>query len=177
MDAIAVWMLFVPSLWLEMLIFFCLWGKMSRLSHVIQKRPVATIQEAEKGKLKHHVWQQSANLGDLFFIQDIDHFLFQCLESQHPCHLTTIYIIYIYKRQLLKSLCQAIRQDACSWYEMDLSNVFVQDMFIQKRTGRDSRYDGEDESGDWHEHEDVQPWGHSEDLRSIYAPYIMHNNG
>ena len=40
---------------------------------------------------------------------------------------------------------------------MDLGNVFLQDMFIQKRTGRDSRYDGEDESGDWHEHEDVQP--------------------
>lgn len=95
--------------------------------------------------------------------------------SLSPHHY--IHHIYIYKRQLLKSLCQAIRQDACSWDEMDLSNVFVQDMFIQKRTGRDSRYDGEDESGDWHEHEDVQPWGHSEDLRSIYAPYIMHNNG
>ena len=64
--------------------------------------------------------------------------------------------------------------------EMDLGNIFAQKMFIQKRTGRDSRYDGEDESGDWHEHEDVQPWGRaSEDIRSIYAPYTMtmNNNG
>ena len=51
---------------------------MSRLSHVIQKRPVA-IQEAEKEKLKHHVWQQSENLGDVSSIQNKDHFLFSVL--------------------------------------------------------------------------------------------------